>query len=187
MEANPLALFCALRHCSNPKGDSAQHVIKASKSWAEGGAWRGTLNEALRTSVLRVLAECNGPHIRGLCETIGRDFPDQWSLRGRFRNGDLSAGVGLCVLLPPGVGWAGHVELIDHVVKKGGSRLIVALGDVLRNRDLPEAARCGALRLAGFVASPELAGVLRESWVSDFPRGRIAIGLFLGLLPMLRR
>ena len=178
VEANPLALFCALRHCSNPKGGSAQHVIKASKRWAEGGAWRDPLNEALRTAVLRVLAEFNGPHIRGLCETIGRDFPDQWSLRGRFRNGDLSAGVGLCALLPPGVGWAGHEELIDHVVTKGGSRLIVALGDILRNRDLPEAARRGALRLAGFVASPELAGVLRESWVSDFPRAELLSDFF---------
>ena len=32
------------------------------------------------------------------------------------------------------------------------------------------AGRRGALRLAGFVASPELAGVLRESWLSDLSR-----------------
>ena len=178
VEANPLALFCALRHCSKPKGDSAQHVIKASKSWAEGGDWRDPLNESLCTAVLRVLAECNGPHIRGLCETIGRDSPGHWSLRGRFRNGDLYAGVRLCAQLPPGVGWAGHMELIDHVVKKGGSRFILALEDVLRYRGLTEAGRRGALRLAGFVASPELAAVLRESWVSDSLRKELLSDYF---------
>ena len=163
-EANPLALFCALRHCSQP------HVVKASTIWADGGAWRNPLKEGLRAAVLRVLAECNGSHVKGLCETIGGDGPDGWSLRGRFKNDDLYAGVRLCARMPPGVGWAGHVELIDHVVQKGGSRFVLELEDVLRRKDLTEAGRRGALRLAGFVASPALAGVLRESWVSDLSR-----------------
>ena len=170
VEANPLALFCALRHCSSPQADPAQYLVKASMNWAEGGTCRGPLNESLRGAVLRVLAECDGPHVRGLCETIGQDFHGQWSLRGRFRNGDLYAGVRLCAQLPPGVGWVGHVELIDHVVKKGGCRFILDLKAVLRRRDLTEAGRRGVLRLAGFVASPELAGVLRESWLGDFAR-----------------
>ena len=175
-EANPLALFCALRHCSNPQVDPAQHVVKASKSWAEGGAWRDPLNKALRVAVLRVLAQCDGPHVKGLCEAIGGDDPD--SLRGRFRNGDLHAGVRLCALVPPGVGWAGHVELIDHVVKKSGSRFVVKLENVLRRKDLTEMERCGALRLAGFAASPELAAVLREGWVSDLSRTKLLSDYF---------
>ena len=163
-KANPLALFCALRHCSKP------HVVKASTNWAECGAWRNPLQEGLRASMLRVLAECNGPHVKALCETIGGDAPDAWSLRGRFRNDDLYAGVQLCARVPLGVGWAGHVELIDHVLQKGGSRFVLELEDVLRRKELTEAGRRGALRLAGFAASPELAGVLRESWVSDLSR-----------------
>ena len=178
VEANPLALFCALRHCSRPQADPAQYLVKASRNWADGDAWRDPLKEALRFAVLRVLADCDGSHVRGLCETIGQDLPDHWSLRGRFRNGDLSAGVRLCAQLPPGVGWAGHAELIDHVVRKGGSRFILALGDVLRNRDLSEAGRRGALRLAGFTASSELAGALRESWVSDFSRRKLLSDYF---------
>ena len=170
VEANPLALFCALRHCLRPEVGQAQYLVKESEKWAERGEWRDPPREALRIAVLRVLAECDGRHIRALCKTIGQDSLDQWSLRGRFRNGDLSAGVLLCAQLPPGVGWAGHVELIAHVVGKGGSRFILALGEMLRNRDLPDAGRRGALRLAGFVASPELAGALRESWASDTSR-----------------
>ena len=80
-------------------------------------------------------------------------------------------------------GWAGHVELIGHVVEKGGSRLIVALGDVLRNRDLSGPGRRGALRLAGFVASPELAGALRESWVSAHFEAEICFATISGLAP----
>lgn len=177
-KANPLALFCALRYCSKPEGDAAQHVIRASKSWAEGGDLRDPLNESLCIAVLRVLSECNGPHIRELCKAIERDLPGHWSLRGRFRNGDLYAGVHLCAQLPPGVVWAGHLELIDHVVKKGGSRFIRALGDVLRYRCLTEAGRRGALRLAGFVASPELAVALRESWMGDSSRKELLSDYF---------
>ncbi|MCY4002687.1 MAG: hypothetical protein OXF33_03135 [Rhodospirillales bacterium] len=178
VEVNPLALFCALRHCSRPQADPAQYLVKAAKTWAAGDAWRDSPKEALRFAVLRVLAECDGSHVRGLCETLGQGPTDHWSLRGRFRNGDLSAGVGLCAQLPPGVGWAGHVELIDHVVKKGGSRFILALGGVLRERDLPEAGRRGALRLAGFVASSELAGALRETWVNDHAREELLSDYF---------
>ena len=170
VEANPLALFCALRYCSEPEADPDQHLVKESKKWAERRDWRDPSNKALRFAVLRVLAECNGRHIRALCKAIGQDSLDQWSLRGRFRNGDLHAGVLLCTQLPPGVGWAGHAELIGHVVEKGGSRFILTLGEVLRNRELPDTGRRGALRLAGFVASPKLAGALRESWASDTSR-----------------
>ena len=95
-DANPLALFCALRHCSRLQANAAQHVVKVSKNWAEGYAWQDPLNEALRATVLRVLAECDGPHVKVLCETTEGDVPDEWSLRGRFRNGDLYAGVELC-------------------------------------------------------------------------------------------
>ena len=170
VEANPLALFCSLRHYSSPEAAPAQNLIKESEKWAERGDWRDPPSEALRIAVLRVLSECEGPHVEALCKTIGRDSREHWALRGRFRNGDLSAGVLLCAQLPPGVGWVGHVELIGHVAGKGGSKFIRALGEVLRNRDLPDAGRRGALRLAGFVASPELAGALRKSWATDTSR-----------------
>ena len=176
--ANPLALICALRHCSTSEAGSAQLVIRESKRWAARGAWRDPLNQALRTAILRVLAECEGLHVRALCETIGRDHTDIWSLRGRFRNGDLNAGVQLCALTRPGVGWAGHVELIDHVVKKRGAKFVLELGRVLRNVRLNAAARSGTLRLAGYVASPKLAGALRRSWLNDLSRKQLLSDYF---------
>ena len=91
-EVNSLALFYALRHCSNLHTDPAQYVLKASNNWVDGGAWQDPLNNTLRVAILRTLAECDGPYVRPLCETMGDEGPDEWSLRGRFRNGDLYAG-----------------------------------------------------------------------------------------------
>lgn len=177
-EVNPLALFYALRHCSNPHTDPPQSVVEASNRWTDKGAWQDPLNSTLRVAVLRTLAECDGPYVRALCETMGDEGPDEWSLRGRFRNGDLYAGVQLCSWLPPGISWAGHVELIDHAISKGGASFRLELEKLLRRTDLPVAGRRGALRLAGFVASPELAGVLRESWLNDLSRNELLADYF---------
>ena len=169
-EANPLALFCALRHCSRPREDPARLVVRAATAWAQGGAWRDPIHQALRAGVLRVLSECDGPHVKDLCETIGDGMVDHWSLRGRFRNGDLHAGIQLCAMAPLGVRWAGHVELIGHVRRKRGSDFLRALEKLLGRKDLTETGRRGALRLAGFVGSSELSGTLRESWTCDSSR-----------------
>ena len=164
IHANPLALFCALRHCSRQDTDRAQWVLEAATSWAQSDACRDPLNRSLRAAVLRVLSVCDGAHIRRLCETVEDEVPNEWSLRGRFRNGDVRAGVHLCAMVPPGVRWAGHVELIDFVGHKGGSGFVRALENLLRRTDLTEGQRSGALRLAGFVGNSDLAGVLGESW-----------------------
>ena len=168
--ANPLALFCALRHCSKPHADPARLVVRAAAAWAQSGAPRKPSNQTLRAAVLRVLSECDGPHIKELCETIGDGTIREWSLRGRFRNGDLDAGVQLCAMVSPGVSWAGHDELIDHVRQKGGSDFVRALKSLLGRKNLSAKQRRGALRLAGFVGSPKLASALRESWTCDSSR-----------------
>ena len=170
-EVNPLALFCALRYYSKQPMNLTEQVVKESQSWAERTTGGDSINAALRNAVLRVLAECDGPHVTGLCKAINRDRnTNNWSLRGRIRNGDLSAGVMLCARNRPGVRWMGHVELIDHVVQQGGSRFVAELEVLLRRRSLTKAERCGALRLAGFVANPKLAEALRERWVSEISR-----------------
>ena len=164
-ESNPLALFCALRSCGEyPMTDMQRHLVAASLSWAKIGSWREPTNKVLRAAILRVLSECDGPHIRTLCETIGEDLGDEWSLRGRFRNGDILAGVWLCASFPPGVSPVDHIELIEHVAQKGGQSFVQSLDGTLRRTDLTETGRRGILRLAGFVGSSALSVGLRESW-----------------------
>ena len=164
---NPLALFCALRQYTRPDTDTVRVVVTEAKRWALGGTWRDPMQRSLRMGVLRVLSECDGPHVKELCVTIGGGMIHEWPLRGRFRNGDVLAGVQLCSMAAPGVGWAGHIELIDHVVQKFGPDLVRALAHLLEREDLPKQGRRGALRLAGFTRRSELAGALRRSWASD--------------------
>ena len=169
-DVNPLALFCGLRHCSSPYTDGALGVVEAATRWADAGAWRSPLQKGLRAATLRVLSECDGQYVRELCEVLEDGVPDYWSLRGRFRNGDLGAGAQLCAWVPPGVTWAGHVELIDHVFRKNRPGFLRVMKNVLAREGLNETGRRGALRLAGFVGSSELAGVLRVSWKCDSSR-----------------
>ena len=169
-EVNPLALFCALRYCTSLDTDPIRLVVTEAKRWVLGGAWRDPLQRALQIGVLRVLSECDGPHVRELCETIGEGRGREWALRGRFRNGDVLAGVQLCAMVSPGVRWAGYIELMDHVHQKSGPDFVRALANLLCRKELPEQGRRGALRLAGFVGRSELAGALRRSWTYDSSR-----------------
>ena len=170
-EGNALGLFCALRQCGEqPMTDTQRHVVAASMKWVEAGSWRESTHRVLRAAVLRVLSECDGAHVRTMCEAIGEDLDDEWSLRGRFRNGDVLAGVRLCAEFPPGVGRVGHVELIEHVAQKGGGAFVQSLDGVLRRADLTEPGRRGILRLAGFVGSSALSTALRESWAREVSR-----------------
>lgn len=170
-DANPLALFYALKHASfNSQENSAHHVVGLSMRWTERATWRDPANQALRAAILRVLAECESPHIKSLCRAIGGSHPDVWSLRGRFRNGDINAGIQLCALSAPGVTWTGHIELIHHVLTKRGGRLILELDTILRNKRTTVHQRRGALRLTGFIANPEFADSLRVSWAYDSSR-----------------
>ena len=82
----------------------------------------------------------------------------------------MSAGIRLCAQCEPGIGWVGHVELIDHVLGKFGSGLLTALDSLLRRRDLTITVRTGALRLAGYASSPFLSEALRQSWHLDAAR-----------------
>lgn len=167
---NPLALFAALRHFRQPLTEGQRHIIDASMIWADSGAPRDLRNRSLRLAVLRVLADCEGPHVSRLARRISDDGLDLWALRARFRNGDLSAGIRLCGLCEPGVRWVGHLELIEHVLRKAGHELLRALDNMLRRRDLSSAVRMGTLRLAGYTGSPFLAEALQESWRTEGTR-----------------
>ena len=161
---NPLALFAAMRYFRQSRTERQQHIIDASMVLADSGALGDLRNRSLRQAALRVLADCEGPHVRRLGELMGNDGLDSWALRARFRNGDLPAGIQLCTLCEPGVGWVGHVELIEHVLHNFRDGLLQALDNVLRRRDLVGTERSGALRLAGYASSPFLAEALQESW-----------------------
>lgn len=161
---NPLALFAAMRYFRQSRTEGQRYIIDASMVLADSGALGNLRNRSLRQAALRILADCEGPHVRRLCKQISDDGLDSWALHARFRNGDLSAGIQLCALCEPGVSWVGHVELIEHVLRNLGDGLLRALDNILRRRALVRTARSGALRLAGYASNPFLAEALQESW-----------------------
>ena len=168
--ANPLAAFSAMRHFRQPRTEAQRRVVGASTVWADSGAPADPRDGSLRQAVLRILAECEGPHVKPLCARIDDRGTDWWALRARFRNGDLSAGIRLCAQFEPGVGVVGHVELIEHVLRKTGAGLLRALDSVLRRRHLGGTERKGALRLAGYASSSSLSDALQESWRTEGAR-----------------
>ena len=168
---NPLALFSAMRHFRGPRTEAHQHIIDAASAWVDSRDSEASGNESLRQAVLGILAECEGTQVRTLVERVDSAGANWLGLRARFRNGDVSAGIRLCAQCEPGLGWVGHVELIDHVRGKFGSGLLTALESVLRRGDLTIAERRGAVRLAGYTSSPYLSEALRrQSWDRDSVR-----------------
>ena len=175
---NPLALFWTLKHHMVASTGEPRNSIEAAMKWANSGVWKKPSNRALSFAVLKVLAQCDGPHVRQMCEMFGRHFRDDWSLRGRFRNGDISAGVSLCSILHPSVRWEGHVETIEHASQHLGPELVSGLKEILSRTDLNESRRSGALRLAGFVADPALGKALHECWQRESSKGELLADYF---------
>lgn len=169
--ANVLALVCAAREFGEPVNDLHRAVIGGIESWAGNESARGTPNSYLRWEALRFLSEIEASYVKPIVE--GFDEPhDWWALRARFRNGDVGAGLKLCLRSEPGVRVAGHTELIRHVQSRSGSALIERLGAVLRSDNLTPEHRIGALRLAGHLADPALAGDIEASWQADSLRDK---------------
>ena len=177
-EVNPLSLFYALRHCSSPDTAHGRAVVEAATKWASGRSWRQSRQKGLRSAVLRAMSECEGPHVRELQEIIGQGLSDSWTLRGRFRNGDLAAGIQLCAWFPPSITWEGHKELIEHVLQKNRPDFLRVLKKALASKDLSDSWLSGALRLAGFVGDSELADVLRARWTCDPSRTSLIADYF---------
>jgi hypothetical protein len=102
-----------------------------------------------------------------------RKFKEQiWTgWQALFRNGDVSGGLQLCVEVEPGVGASWRDRQIDHAKMRFGSRLRVAIAQLLSKPDLGNDARVGALRLAGYLADPQLAGSIEASWNLDAEKG----------------
>lgn len=167
--SNPLALFCALRLFGNSTSRMQGTVLVAAGDWLDNPAAQAKHNFNLRWEVQRVLSETESSNVIALTRRF--DQPgDWWARRARFRNGDVMAGIELCFRHELGVSVAGHLELIDYVQNRSAGSLVRTLGALLLGNALRPELRAGALRLAGHVGDPALAGAIEASWQSDAGR-----------------
>jgi hypothetical protein len=159
---NPLALFCAVRHFREPASPGQTAIVSALETWLDNNCVNPLQNRYLRWEAMRALGEAEGPNVRPL---VARFDDNSWNaLRARYRNGDLTGGIALCLQIEPGVSVAGHEAFLDHVKRRFGANLIRALGTFLNNAQLDENIRIGTLRLAGHIGEPALADAIRVCW-----------------------
>lgn len=159
---NPLALFCAVRHFPRVVSANQTAIIAALEDWLAGISVKPSRNHYLRWEAMRMLAEAEGPFVRPL---VARFDDNSWNAaRARYRNGDLSGGIELCLQIEPGVSVAGHEAFLDHVKTRFGANLVRALAAILSEAQLDETIRIGALRLAGHIGEPALANAIRACW-----------------------
>ena len=178
---NPLALFCAMRFFGEPTNNLHSDILKAAETWLDDETTQGPKNNYLRWSVCRVLSETDAPYVTSLIKRFYKEHNNWWGLRASFRNGDSVAGIKLCRSHGPGIRVVGHLELIEHVKRKQGPSLIRTLDELLRSDELTPDHRSGALRLAGHLGDPKLAGAIKVSWSTDAGRDeRLADYLWAG-------
>ena len=168
--ANPLALFCAMRVFGTPTNNQHHAILNAADVWLADKAAHGPENESLRWTILRVLSEIDASYVIPLSHRFPKEYGNWWILRARFRNGDLISGVKLCGLHKPGIQFAGHLELIEHVQILHGRSLFSGLNDLLSSGRLSPATRSGALRLAGYLGDSTLTIAIKASWFIDTTR-----------------
>ena len=164
-EANPLALFHALRLLGDASQSPYDDILQAIDSWLDNPATHGRSNLHLRLEALAMLAETDSHRV----PEIVRKFSDRTftSQLARLRNGDTSGGIELCVTLEPSGDDPWRDIQIEHAKLRHGAKLIRDLDCSLRRRDLNSPERIGALRLAGHIGDPSLAYAIEVCWNID--------------------
>lgn len=163
--SNPLALFYALEVFRKPNAEIHHAVLRAIETWLSAEETHGRAKRALRWATLQVLSATDSSHVLAITDRFrDKTWP---ALLARFRNGDVSAGVQLCLRLEPGVTAPWRDHQIAHAKIRFGTALIYRLNELLKRPDLPGDTRTGGLRLAGHLAEPALADSVAACWMSD--------------------
>ena len=131
-DANPLALFHALRLFGDTTPSSYDDILQAIDSWLDNPATHDRSNLHLRLEALAMLAETDSHRV----PAIVRKFPDRAfsSQFARLRNGDISGGIELCVTSGPGINDPWRDVQMEHARLRHGDKLIRDLDCFLRSR-----------------------------------------------------
>ena len=163
--SNPLALFYALKTFREPSTEIHHTILHGINAWLGTAETHGRANRALRWAVLQVLSEIESSCVLPITSQF-REQP--WAaLEARFRNGDVSAGLQLCLIAEPGTGAPWRDRQIAHAKIRFKAYLIHVLDELLKRPDLSGSERSGALRLAGHLSESSLADGIAASWTSD--------------------
>ena len=165
---NVLALFNAVKFFSEPPKELDVEITTMLEIWLADKLPVETKSSILYWDAIKILSEIDNPIVLKLASK----FDDKsWNcLRARYRNGDVSAGIKLCLSIEPGVTVAGHESFLEHVKSRFGDHTRDVLNKVLVTADIKENLRIGALRLAGHLADANLADAIRVCWSNHTER-----------------
>jgi hypothetical protein len=167
-KANPLVLFHALRIFRKPTNELHNAVLASIDAWLAD-----PINHTLKYSSLRwdALAALSETESSKAVQIVQKFHERSWTTsQALFRNGDMSGGLQLCLYSEPGTGDPWRDRQIEHAKMRFGANLRNAVDKLLRKTDIEAAARTGALRLAGYLADPQLAEGVEASWNADSER-----------------
>jgi len=163
--ANPLALFHALRIFREPTNEIHNAVLTSINAWLADPATHTLKYSNLRSDALAALSETESSKV---IEIVTKFHERSWTAsQALFRNGNLSGGLQLCLYSEPGVGDSWRDRQIEHAKMRFGANLRTAIDKLLRKVDAEPSVRIGALRLAGYLADPQLAEGIEVSWSTD--------------------
>ena len=162
----PLALFLALKIFREPSTAVHRAILEALNHWVSDPSTHESNNIRVRWEALAALSETESSRVIPLVRKFVRDRA--WSTsQALFRNGDVTGGLQICLDIEPGVGSVWRDRQIEHAKIRFGARLRKVIGELLQRQDLEIGARIGALRLAGYLADPQLAESIEGSWKLD--------------------
>lgn len=159
---NPLALFYAFKACGERQIPGHEPVLEAINGWLAEESSHGRAHQSMRWAALQILAETESSQV---LDIVSR-FREQWvpALEARFRNGDLLAGLKLCLQFEPGVGAPWRDQQIAHAKLRFSATLVQTLGELLHRSNLEGSLLSGGLRLAGYIGSAALADSIGAAW-----------------------
>lgn len=169
--ASPTVAAHALKLASEQDRDYADIAAQALECWLIRPETAVVKMASRRYAVASVLAETSSHHVRHLVGQFPQEDSKWWDplWAAAFRNGDLQSG--LAFLSRFELGWtvAGKNSLLSLVTKTYGERLVDAVSKILQRTDLDghHGVRTGALRLAGYLGSSQLASAIRACWGLD--------------------
>jgi hypothetical protein len=164
MASNPLVAFYALKHALVIQSEYVQIASKAVEEWIQAEEHSGDTFFSRRHWGLVILAEIDSPLIIDLTSHFPKSDARRPYFEARFRNGDVIAGFDWLTEYKFDVEISGQKELINYVHRKYGDRLLKAVSAALKNPELSDRHRKGALILAGYIGQRTLADSVRAAW-----------------------
>jgi len=162
---NPLVLFYAFRIFREPTADIHNAVLSFINRLLDNPETHDHAHGQMRWAALAALAEIESTRVLNLVQKFHERGWSVWE--ARFRNGDVGGGLELCLHLQPGVGAPWRDRQIEHAKTRFGANLRSAIDQLIRKPDLDEHSRIAALRLAGYLADPNLAEGIEAAWNAD--------------------